>query len=164
MSTSRRIPVLAGREGPANLAVLMREAFVAINDLVIARLADRGHGDVRPAHAAVFQYLDDTGTYGERARGPRADDQTGHGRARPPPGGARLPGACPRPDRQTGQARPAHDRGRDVIAVAQALVPEVEDVVTDLLGADRVLALRTDLDTIRRAFTASEPASAPGLA
>jgi hypothetical protein len=40
----------------------------------------------------------------------------------------------------------------------------VEDVVTDLLGADRVLALRTDLDTIRRAFTASEPDSAPGLA
>ncbi len=59
---SRRIPVLAGRERPANLAVLMREAFVAINDLVIARLAERGHGDVRPAHAAVFQYLDDTGT------------------------------------------------------------------------------------------------------
>ena len=62
MSMSRRIPVLAGRERPANLAVLMREAFVAINDLVIARLAERGHGDVRPAHAAVFQYLDDTGT------------------------------------------------------------------------------------------------------
>ena len=48
MSTSRRIPVLAGHERPVNLAVLMREAFVAINDLVIARLAERGHGDVRP--------------------------------------------------------------------------------------------------------------------
>ena len=40
----------------------MREAFVALNDLVIARLTERGHADVRPAHGAVFQYLDDTGT------------------------------------------------------------------------------------------------------
>ena len=46
------------------------------------------------------------------------------------------------------------DHGRDVIAVAQALVPEVERLVTELLGADRVLALRADLDTIRHAITA----------
>ena len=51
-----------GSERPANLAVLLREAFVALNDLVLARLAERGHGAVRPAHGAVFQYLDDTGT------------------------------------------------------------------------------------------------------
>ena len=108
---SRRIPVLAGRERPANLAVLMRETFVAINDLVIARLGERGHGDVRPAHAAVFQYLDDTGPT-------------------------------------------VSDLGGDVIAVAQALVPELEGLVTELLGADRVLALRADLDTIRHAITA----------
>src|SRR3712207_3942935 len=62
MSVSRRVPLLAGRERPANLAVLLREAFVAINDLVIVRLAERGHRVVRPAHAAVFQYLDETGT------------------------------------------------------------------------------------------------------
>ena len=46
------------------------------------------------------------------------------------------------------------DRGRDVIAVAQALAPELEGLVTELLGADRVLALRADLDTIRHAITA----------
>jgi hypothetical protein len=40
----------------------MREAFVALNDLVIGRLAEQGHGQVRAAHGAVFQYLDDTGT------------------------------------------------------------------------------------------------------
>ena len=45
-----------------NLAVLMREAFIALNDLVIDRLTERGHADVRPAHGTVFQYLDDTGT------------------------------------------------------------------------------------------------------
>ena len=47
-------------------------------------------------------------------------------------------------------------------------MPEVETLVSDLLGADRVLALRADLDTIRRAFTASEPgptrADPPGSA
>ena len=59
---SRRLPTLAGRERPANLALLMREAFVALNDLAIDRLAERGHGVVRPAHNAVFQFLDDTGT------------------------------------------------------------------------------------------------------
>ncbi len=59
---SRPRPVTAGRARPTNLAVLLREAFVALNDRVIARLADRGHGAVRPAHGAVFQYLDDTGT------------------------------------------------------------------------------------------------------
>ena len=51
-----------GTRAPRNLAVMMREAFVALNDLVIGRLAERGHAVVRPAHGAVFQYLDDTGT------------------------------------------------------------------------------------------------------
>lgn len=37
------------------------EAFVALNDLVFIRLTERGHGVVQPAHAAVLQYLDDTG-------------------------------------------------------------------------------------------------------
>src|SRR5690348_10571743 len=59
---STRIPTLAGRQRPANLAVLLRETFVALNDLVISRLAAGGHDAVRPAHTAVFQYLDDTGT------------------------------------------------------------------------------------------------------
>lgn len=156
----RRVPVLAGRERPANLAVLMREAFVAINDRVIARLAERGHGDVRPAHAAVFQYLDDTGTtvsvLADRAQMTKQAmaelvrhlEERGHL--------VRVPDPT---DRRAKLVLPT-DRGRDVIAVAQALVPEMEGLVTELLGADRVLALRADLDAIRRAFTASEPASA----
>ena len=59
---SRRIPVIGGRERPVNLGVALREAFIAVNDLVLARLADRGHTAIRPAHSTVFQYLDDTGT------------------------------------------------------------------------------------------------------
>jgi DNA-binding MarR family transcriptional regulator len=45
-----------------NLGVALREAFIAVNDLVLARLAARGHTAIRPAHSAVFQYLDDAGT------------------------------------------------------------------------------------------------------
>jgi hypothetical protein len=40
-----------------------------------------------------------------------------------------------------------------VIAIAQALVPELESHVTKLLGEDRTRALREDLDTIRRTLT-----------
>src|SRR4029077_20906621 len=59
---STRIPTTFGLARPANLAVLMREAFIALNDLVYTRLADKGYGVIRPAHGAVFQYLDDDGT------------------------------------------------------------------------------------------------------
>ena len=59
---SRRLPKTTARERPENLAILLREAFVALNDLALARLAERGHSAVRPAHGAVFQYLDDAGT------------------------------------------------------------------------------------------------------
>jgi DNA-binding MarR family transcriptional regulator len=47
------------------------------------------------------------------------------------------------------------DRGHEVIAIAQGLVPELEARVTKLLGANRAHALRQDLETIRRGFTAS---------
>ena len=57
----RRSPVSAGAAATWQPVVPMREAFVALNDLVIVRLADRGHAAVRPAHGAVFQFLDDTG-------------------------------------------------------------------------------------------------------
>ena len=48
MSTRR--PITAGHERPTNLAVLMREAFVALNDVVIARLTEGGQrrGAFRP--------------------------------------------------------------------------------------------------------------------
>ena len=55
-------PVTGGRRRPENLAVLMRDVFVLLNDRVLVRLAERGHGDVRPVHSAVFEHLDDAGT------------------------------------------------------------------------------------------------------
>src|SRR3954454_6170571 len=58
----RRLPITSGRQRTANLAVLMRETFVVLSDLALERLAERGDAEVRAAHSAVFQYLDDAGT------------------------------------------------------------------------------------------------------
>ncbi|MFI5896793.1 hypothetical protein ACIA5D_42505 [Actinoplanes sp. NPDC051513] len=43
------------------------------------------------------------------------------------------------------------ERGREVVRVAQALVPEIESWIGAIVGADRARALREDLETIRRA-------------
>ena len=150
---ARRLPLLAGAERPANLVVLLREAYVALNDLVFTRLAERGHGAVRPAHGAVFQYLDDTGTtvslLAERAQMTKQAmaelvqhlETNGYVQRVPDP-----------TDRRAKLVLPT-ERGLDVIAVAQAIAPEVEEQITNLLGARRMRALRDDLEAIRRAVT-----------
>lgn len=151
---STRIPTLGGRERPANLAVLLRESFVALNDVVLARLAAGGHDAVRPAHAAVFQYLDDTGTtvslLAERAQMTKQAmaelvrhlEDHGYVVRVPDPGDRRAKLVVPT------------DRGREVVALAQGLVPQIEGRVAEVLGADRVEALRADLRAIRDAFAA----------
>ena len=148
---SRPRPVTAGRARPTNHAVLLREAFVALNDRVIARLADRGHGVVRPAHGAVFQYLDDTGTtvsqLAERAQMTKqamaelVRHLETHGYV------VRVPDPA---DRRAKLVLPTA-RGREVVAVAQGLVPELEARIEQVLGADRLRQLRDDLEAVRRA-------------
>lgn len=150
---SRRLPSLHGRERPANLAVLMREALIALNGRVLARLVEHGHVQIRPAHAAVFQYLDDTGTtvslLAERAQMTKqamaeliAHLET-HGYV------TRAPNPT---DRRAKLVTPT-ERGHEVIGIAQQLAPEVEAELADILGADRVHALREDLNAIRHAMT-----------
>src|SRR5688500_13296132 len=151
MSMSRVRPITAGRERPVNLAVMMREAFVALNDLVIDRLADRGHAVVRPTHSAVFQYLDDTGTtvslLAERAQMTKQAmaelvrhlEDHGYVTRVPDPTDGRAKLVLPT------------QRGHEVVAIAQALVPEIEGKISALLGADRARALHADLETIRGA-------------
>jgi DNA-binding MarR family transcriptional regulator len=147
---SRALPVLHGRERPANLVVLLREAYLRLNDVVLVRLAQQGHGAVRPAHAAVFQYLDDTGTtvslLAERARMTKQAmaELVRH---------LEVHGYVHRvPDPTDGRAKLVQptDRGNEVVEVAQALAPEVEEQIRALLGADRAAALRADLETLRR--------------
>lgn len=127
----------------------MREVFLALNDLVLARLADCGYGDVRAAHTAVFQYLDDHGTT-VSALAARAQitkqamaelvqylEARGYLHREPDPD-----------DRRAKLVLPT-ERGRDVVAIAQDLVPDLEARIAAVLGAERVRALRADLDTIR---------------
>jgi DNA-binding MarR family transcriptional regulator len=147
---SRRIPRRGGHERPLNLAALMRETFVALNNLVIVRLAERGHGAVRPSHGAVFQYLDDTGTtvsvLAERAQMTKqamaelVQHLETHGYV------VRVPDPT---DRRAKLVQPT-ERGLEVFAIAQELVPELEDRIRQVIGADRVQALQNDLEAIRR--------------
>ena len=148
---TRALPVLHGRERPANLVVLLREAYLRLNDVVLARLAQQGHQAVRPAHAAVFQYLDDTGTtvslLAERARMTKQAmaelvrhlETHGYVRRVPDPTDGRAKLVLPT------------DLGNQVIEVAQNLAPEIEQRISALLGTERTSALRTDLETLRGA-------------
>ncbi len=141
---------MGGRTRPENLAVALRETYVMLNDLVLARLAERGHPAVRPAHAAVFQYLDDTGTtvstLAERAQMTKQAmtelvqhlEVEGYLTRVPDP-----------TDRRAKLVLPT-EFGRDVITAAQSLVPELEGRIEAALGADRLARLRADLTTIRR--------------
>ena len=150
MSTRR--PMLGGRERPANIGVLLREAHVAVNDSVIARLAERGHTAVRAAHGTVFQYLDDTGTtvslLAERAQMTKqamaelVSHLEIHGYVE------RVPHHT---DRRAKLVLPT-ERGREVMAIAQRLAPDLEDRVCRLLGPDRFAALRADLQAIPAAI------------
>ncbi len=158
---STRVPVTGGRRRPANLASLMREAFVALNDLVLDRLAEHGHAMVRPGHGAVFQYLDDTGTtvnrLAERANMTKqamaelVAHLEKHGYV------VRVPDPT---DRRAKLVLPT-ERGREVIEIAQGLVPELEQWVSMLIGAERAGALRADLEAIQNAARDRAAGDAP---
>ena len=52
-------------------------------------------------------------------------------------------------DRRAKLVQPT-ERGLEVFAIAQELVPELEDQIRQVIGADRVQALWNDLEAIRR--------------
>ena len=147
---SRPRPTTGGAPRPSNTAVLLREAFLALNDLVIVRLAERGHAAVRPAHAAVFQYLDDTGTtvstlaaraqMTKQAMAELVAHLERHGYV------VRVPDPA---DRRAKLVQPTAT-GREVVAIAQELVPEVEQQIDATLGPDRARELRRDLEMLQR--------------
>ena len=145
---STRIP-----SRPLTLTMLVREAFVALNGVVLARLAERGHPEVRAAHSAVFQYLDDTGTtvsaladraqMTKQAMAELVHHLEAHGYVR----------RVPDPADRRAKLVLATERGREVLAIARALVPEIEERVGAVVGAERVPSLVADLDAIRAALT-----------
>jgi DNA-binding MarR family transcriptional regulator len=147
---SRPRPVTDGRARPVNLAVLMRDGFTVLNDRVLARLAEEGHGAVRPAHSAVFEFLDETGTtvsaLAERAQMTKQGmaelvrHLEDHGYVT----------RAPDPDDRRAKLVLLTPAGREVVGIAQRLVPELEAEVAALVGADRVRALQEDLAAIVR--------------
>jgi DNA-binding MarR family transcriptional regulator len=153
---SRPRPTTGGVPRPSNTAVLLREAYLALNDLAIVRLAERGHDVVRPAHGVVFQYLDDTGTtvstlaaraqMTKQAMAELVAHLERHGYV------VRVPDPT---DRRAKLVQPTAT-GRQVVAVAQELVPEVEQQIDAALGLDRARAMRHDLQILARA-TADRP-------
>lgn len=152
---SRPRPITAGRERPVNLVVLLREAYVALDNLVPLELAQRGHEAIRPAHSAVFEYLDETGTtvsrLAERAQMTKqamaelVEHLETHGYVvrRPNPADGRSKLVIPT------------ERGVEVVAIAQSLVPEIEAIAERAVGAGRLDRLRTELVAIQQAAEVS---------
>lgn len=141
-----------------NLPLALRDAFAALNDLVIPHLIEHGFDDLRRAHAAVFPILDGGSTVSVLAQ--RAGmtkqamgelvlylEQHGYVSREPDPadGRAKL-------------VRPTQ-RGLRVIEMARSLAPALEKRVAALIGDERLRQLRHDLELIRREFRESPPAS-----
>ncbi len=136
--------------------VQLREAFVALNDLVVPHLAEHGHPDFRPSHGAVFMYLDGTGTtvstLAQRAQMTKQAmaelvlhlEHRGYVSRVPDPNDGRAKLVLPT------------ERGRDVFRLARGLVPDIEDRVARTIGQRRLAQLRVDLERIRHEFAADD--------
>jgi DNA-binding MarR family transcriptional regulator len=147
-----RLPQTTARERPENLAILLREPFRAMSEELAARLAARGHPEVRYAHGTVFQFLDDAGTrvsdLAERAQMTKQSmaQLVAHLEAH---------GYVERvPDPADGRAKlvRATDRGRAVFAVARELVAEVDARLQARLGKAKLQRLRALLRELNDAL------------
>lgn len=146
--SERTLPKTSARQGRENLAILLREPFRVMTDLLYERLAARGFDDFRVAHGAVFQFLDDDGTVvSELARRAQISKQSmaelvqhlearGYVERVDDPGDRRA-----RPVRVTA-------RGREVYAVARELTAELEDHLAARLGHEQLEQLRTLLERL----------------
>jgi DNA-binding MarR family transcriptional regulator len=147
-----RLPDTTVREAPENLAVLLREPFVALTDHVHARLAERGHPDVRQTHGVVFQLLDDGGarvsTLAQRARMTKQSmaelvaHLEGHGYVE------RVPDPA---DHRAKLVRLTR-RGRQAIPVAQEAIADLEARWSNLLGERDMKRLRRLLQRLNEAL------------
>jgi DNA-binding MarR family transcriptional regulator len=148
LSESTRLPRTSARESPENLPILLREPLRAMNEELIARLAERGHGQVRLPHGNVLQYLDDDGTrvsvLAERAHLTKqamaqlVEHLEEHGYVE------RIP------DPSDGRAKlvRATARGRDVYAVAREFVADIDARLDHELGPAKVRRLRALLEEL----------------
>jgi DNA-binding MarR family transcriptional regulator len=148
-----RLPDTSARRVPENLGVLLREPFLALTEHIHARLAERGHPEIRPAHGTVFQFLDDDGTrvsvLAERAQMTKQSmaelvlhlERHGYVERVPDPG-----------DRRAKLVR-ATRRGRDVFPYAIQAIAEVEEHWTEVLGERDMQRLRGLLERLNAAIS-----------
>ena len=111
---------------------------------------------MRVAHGVVFQHLDDGGTtvstLAQRAGMTKQAMATlvqyleDHGYVR----------RVPDPDDRRAKLVQPTPRGREVLAIAQSLVPEMERRIIGALGVSRWHALRDDLRTVRDLFAVDD--------
>jgi DNA-binding MarR family transcriptional regulator len=139
VSADRRIERV--RRDP-DLGLLTAWLLDPIRNELFARLAERGHGQIRPCHRALLGYLDDAGTRPtELARllgqpkqyvGRLVDEleTLGYVRRRPDPR-----------DRRSKLIVPT-ERGRDEQQQADLILAEIEDRHAAQIGADRYADFR----------------------
>jgi DNA-binding MarR family transcriptional regulator len=142
----------SARAAPPNMAVLLREPFLAITEEIHRRLHELGHPEVRVAHGNVFQFLDDDGTrvsaLAERAQMTKQSmaelvahlEKHGHVERVPDPS-----------DRRAKLVR-ATAKGRRLIPVAREVIAETEERWTERLGTARMRQLRELLAELQAAL------------
>jgi DNA-binding MarR family transcriptional regulator len=132
-----------------------------MTDALMERLAASGHAEVRAAHGAVFEYLDDAGTrvsvLAERARMTKQSmtELVAH---------LERHGYVERvPDPADGRAKlvRATDRGRDVYAIAREAMRDVQARLDERLGADRMATLRRLLEEVGEELAPRLPVDTP---
>jgi DNA-binding MarR family transcriptional regulator len=152
LTKSSRLPETSARRAPENLAILLREPFRTMSDELMARLAAEGHAEVRFAHGSVFEFLDDDGTrVGVLAERAQVSKQAMaqlvahlelHGYVE------RVPDPL---DRRAKLVRET-DRGREVYAVARAVMASVDARLAQRLGRAKLEQLRRLLQELDAAL------------
>lgn len=148
----------------SNVVIELRDAYTVLNSLVIPRLARHGHHAVRPAHSAVFEHIDRDGTtvstlaqraqMTKQAMAELVRHLERHGYV------VRVPD----PTDRRAKLVTLTDTGQEIVRIAEGLLPEAEQHLTDAIGRDRLDALRHDLRVIHAATLSKYAAELNGLA
>ena len=143
LSKSSNLPATTARHAPENLAILLRQPFRAMSEELIATLARSGHPEIRYAHGAVFEYLDDTGTTVSALAGRAGMTKQAMAQL---VAHLEAHGYVERvPDAADGRAKLVRTtpQGRAVFTIVRAFVADLEARLTRKLGAAKLERLRT---------------------
>ncbi|MGW5581689.1 MarR family winged helix-turn-helix transcriptional regulator [Micromonospora chokoriensis] len=133
------------KEQDPDLGILAVQLSARVQREIFRRSAEHGFGDVRPRHGAVLAYLDVEGTRpGELARLAGRNKQTmgaildelerlGYVRRTPDPADRRAKLIVPT------------DRGREFMELSDGIVDQIEQKLSDTLGAEQYQTFRNAL-------------------